>query len=136
MNSTKPNIFTITNINFFWTSGVPLIRLGNQFSVDECLEGGFLTVVAILSKACFKTELSQIITSDNQIFIRRTEKFIGYIVLKGSNKTGIRVANAELSRLLKRLEIAFCNEDIKFIQPSKVEPIVTQYANFLAEACS
>ena len=114
--------------------GLPLIRLGNQFAVEDILEGSFLTVATILSKACFETELSQIITSDNQIFIRRTENFLGYLVLKGTNKTGIEIANAELSRLLNHLESAFCKKDTNFIQPSQLEPIITQYANFVAEA--
>jgi len=115
--------------------GVPLVRLGNQFAIEECLEGGFLTVATILSKVCFETELNQIITSDNQIFIRRTENFMGYIILKGTNKTGIEIATADLSRLLNRLESVFYNENNAFIQPSEVEPIVAQYANFVAEAC-
>lgn len=115
--------------------GLPLIRLGNEFAVEDILEGGFLTVAAMLSKACFETELSQIITSDNQIFIRRTENFLGYLVLKGTNKTGIEIANAELSRLLEHLETAFYEEDIAFIQPSRIEPIIAQYSNFIAEAC-
>jgi len=114
--------------------GLPLVRLGNEFAVEDILEGSFLTVAAILSKACFKTELSQIITSDNQIFIRRTENFTGYLVLKGTNKAGATIANTELSRLLNHLEYTFCKEDTTFIQPSRLEPIVSQYANFVAEA--
>jgi len=114
--------------------GLPLIRLGNQSAVEDVLEGSFLTVVTILSKECFETELSQIITSDSQIFIRRTENFMGYLVLKGTNKTGMKIAIAELSQLLDHLESAFSKEDIKFLQPSKLEPIVTKYANFVAEA--
>jgi len=115
--------------------GLPLIRLGNEFAVEDVLEGSFLSVASILSKACFKTELNQIITSDNQIFIRRTENFMGYLVLKGTNKAGISIANAELSRLLNHLETAFYEEDITFIQPSRIEPIVAQYSNFIAEVC-
>ena len=87
----------------------------------------------MLSKACFETELSQIITSDNQIFIRRTENFIGYLVLKGTNKTGIEIANTELSQLLNHLETVFCKEDIAFLQPSILKPVVNQYSNFVAE---
>ena len=115
--------------------GIPLVRLGNQFAVEDILEGSFLTVATILSKACFETELSQIITSDNQIFIRRTENFMGYLILKGSNKTGIKIAKTELSRLLNHLELTFCDENAVFIQPSKLKPIVAQYANFFAEMC-
>jgi len=114
--------------------GLPLIRLGNQFAVEDILEGSFLTVATILSKACFETELSQIITSDNQIFIRRSENFLGYLVLKGTNKTGIEIANAELSQLLNHLESEFCTKDTTFIQPSQLEPILAQYANFVAKA--
>ena len=114
--------------------GLPLIRLGNEFEVEDILEGGFISVAAMLSKACFERELSQIITSDNQIFIRRTENFLGYLVLKGTNKSGIEIANAELSRLLNHLETVFYEEDTAFLQPSIVEPIVAQYSNFVAEA--
>ena len=113
--------------------GLPLIRLGNQFAVEDILEGSFLSVATILSKACFETELSQIITSDNQIFIRRTENFIGYLVLKGTNKIGMGIAKAELSHLLNHLETAFYKEDIVFLQPRELEPIITQYSNFVAE---
>lgn len=115
--------------------GIPLARLGNQFALEDILEGSFLTVATILSKACFETELSQIITSDNQIFIRRTENFMGYLVLKGTNKNGIKIAKAELSRLLNHLESTFCEDDIAFIQPSKLEPIIAQYANFIVDTC-
>ena len=113
--------------------GVPLIRLGDQSAVEECLEGGFLTAASILSKICFESELNQIITSKNQILIRGTENFIGYLILKGTNKNGKIIANARLSRLLNRLESTFYDEDITLIQPREVEPIVTQYANLVAE---
>ncbi|MFX0138476.1 MAG: hypothetical protein ACFFDN_32840 [Candidatus Hodarchaeota archaeon] len=115
--------------------GNPIIRIGNKFAVEKHLEGSFLAVASMLSKEFFELELNQIITSVNQIFIKRTEKFIGYLVLKGTNKVGIEIASAELSRLLNRIEFAFSKEDIKFIQPSELMPIVTQYANFIAEAC-
>ncbi len=113
--------------------GLPLVRLGNQISEKECLEGGFLTAITMFSKECFRTEINQIITSKNQIFIRRTKNFIGYLIIKGTNKTGMEIAKSELSRLLNHLESAFDKEDLTYIQPSKVELIITQYANFIAE---
>ncbi len=117
-------------------SGIPLIRLGDEFVIENDLEGCFLSVVTMLTKEYFNSELNQIMTSKNRILIKRSNNCIGYVVLNGTDKIGISIAIKELSRLLNHIESVFFKDKTIYNPSNEIRTILTQnLSNFVEEVC-
>lgn len=119
----RPKALTI-----FDQGGVPLTTKEGQFCDIEILRGGLFAAITNFIKESFNSELNQLKLEGNVIIVKKSQHFMGSLIVDESNTFDLNEAELALKELLDHLE-NMCPEIAKnAIDSDKIDYLVKQYA--------
>ncbi|MHA1148044.1 MAG: ADP-ribosylation factor-like protein [Promethearchaeota archaeon] len=119
-------------LTIFDNGGVPIATREGDFCNEDILRGGLFTAITNFIKESFNSELTQLKLEGHIIILKKSQNFMGSLVLEDSDLLDLKEAEYGLSELLNHLEHIFTKvEKTEVINPEKIEILVKQYSTNL-----
>ena len=130
MKRSKKKVFkriNIKNLTVFDRTGIPLSSSTNQ----DILRGGLLSAISSFVQESFNSELNQLKIGNCVIVFKRSQNFLGSLVLSDTDNVDTKEAEERLNEILCHLEDMCPELGSDNLEPTKIEYLLDQYASNL-----
>lgn len=115
-------------ITVFDKGGVPLTTKNGDYCSDDILQGGLLAAITNFAKESYNSEINQLKLEGNIIVVKRSDHFMGCLVLDEIEGIDLNEAEVGLKELLQHLENMCPEARNNQLDPQKVDYLVQQFS--------